>query len=89
MDCDVGVTVVTDVAAGGGLALVVSVFAEDVSAVVVAADPPVLSATLWRLWMATARSISVAETDEIAERVSSRVIASERILLVDSSARRS
>lgn len=91
IDCDVGVTVVTEVLGGGGLVLVVSVVsgcAEDVSAVVVAAEPPVLSVTLWRLCIATARSILVAKTDEIMERAKSSVMARERMLMVDSSARR-
>lgn len=51
-----------------------------------AADAPVLSDTVWRLWLATATSRGSAATDRTAERVRRRVTASDRMLMVDSSA---
>lgn len=56
---------------------------------VAAADAPVLNDTVWRLWLATATSRGSAATDNTAERVRRRVIASDRMLVVDSSALRS
>jgi len=87
----VGVTVTTD-EAGTELDVSRSEEEELVSAAleseleVDAADAPVLSDTVWRLWLATATSRGSAATDSTAESVRRRVIASDRMLMVDSSA---
>ena len=46
--------------------------------------PPVLNETLWRFAIAMATSRSLAETDEAAKSARRSVMASERMLSVDS-----
>jgi hypothetical protein len=73
VDWDVGVIVVTEA---------LDVSEEDVSE---AEDvPPVLNETLWRFAIAMATSRSPAETDEAAKSARRSVIASERMLTVNS-----
>ena len=65
--------------------LALEVSAEDVSEV--EDEAPVLNATLWRFTIARPRSSSLAETDETVKKARRSVMASERMLTVDSSAR--
>lgn len=77
VDRDEGETVTTD-------ELALEVAADEVSEDEVV--PPVLNATLWRFAIDIATSRSLAETDDTAKRARRRVMASERILTMASSA---
>jgi len=87
-DADEGVTVTTEVDVPSSVVDVSTItevselVALDVGIEVVVVVAPVLRATFWRRWFATATSRAVALTDEMVRRPNSKVEASERMLLV-------
>ena len=84
-DGDVGVSVTTDVDVDPSIVVcsVVTVVESALDVGVVEDDSPVLSATVWRLWLATATSSSLADTLWNAEKeisIVTAMVVSERML---------